>query len=81
MQEAHETADAIDRVKSILICCDDLDGHPEIAADLELVREKATVMLDDFEGELMVACIDDFVLIEQMNYVLLALDAQCRPFE
>lgn len=81
MQEAHETADAIDRVKSILICCDDLDGHPEIAADLEHVRSTATVMLGDYETEWVIAGVEDFMLIERMNDLLLKLDVQRRTLD
>ena len=78
--EQHETADTIERLKAILVCCDDLEGSDEIAADLATIRGDVDVMLKDFDEEFLTAGVDESVLIHQFWERLLALDARCRGY-
>lgn len=81
--EGFETAKAIMRLQSLLTCREELlEEYPEIAADLAIIRKQCDVMLKDFEQNPdMRARIDDFQVIEQMEYLLLELDTQCRNFD
>jgi hypothetical protein len=78
--ESRETARAIERLKAILACCEELDGNADIAADLAEIRETVAVVLDDFETEYLTASNDEFVLITELNRRLLQLDARCRDY-